>query len=97
MAQAITYELLVFTNSRFPDKHPCKKKCNKADHACPLQLHHVISQGRILLACLGHCESGPIEVNPAKNFIQLKVGDQCKPDDDKGINPYSFFSPKNFN
>lgn len=98
MKQAITYELLFFTNSRFSDKHICKKKCNKTAHTCPLQLHHAIAQGRILLACLGHCEPRPVKVNPAKNFIQLNIGDASDPfEDDRGINPYSFFSLKNFN
>jgi len=98
MKQAITHELLFFTNSRFSDKHFCKKKCNKEGHTCPLQLHHAIAQARILLALLGNCEAHPVKVNPAKNFIQLNVGDPFELiDDDRAINPYSFFSLKNFN
>src|ERR1044072_9392932 len=106
MKQAIIHELLISTNSHFSDKHTCKKKCNKTAHACPLQLQHAVSQGKLLLTFLINCEGYPyvkenplpIKANPAKNFIQLNIGDPLDPfEDSKAINPYSFLSLKNFN
>ena len=106
MKQAIFYEVLLFTNSRFTKKHSCQKKCNQDVSTCPLQLHHAVSQGNVLLNLLynheGHSSmrnvAPPVKVTPAKNFIQLEIGDPLNPNEDrKAVSPHSFLPLKNFN
>jgi hypothetical protein len=106
MKQAIFYEVLFFTNSRFPKKHSCQKKCNKDASACPLQLHHAVSQGNVLLNRLynheGHASmrdiAPPVRVTPAKNFIQLEIGGQSGVNEGyQAVSPHSFLPLKNFN
>jgi hypothetical protein len=98
MKQAITHELLFVTSRHFPDKHICKKNCSKEGHTCPLRLLRYVSRAKNLLALLGDPSGHAIKVNPAKNFIELNSGEPFDPiENDKAINPYSFFPLKNFN
>ena len=106
MKQAIFYEVLLFTNSRFPRKHGCQKKCNKDASTCPLQLHHAVSQGNKLLNLLynheGHSSmrsvTPPVRVTPAENSIQLEIGDPLDSSEDRqAVSPHSFLPLKNFN
>jgi|ERR1043166_8337775 hypothetical protein len=106
MKQAIFYEVLLFANGRFPKKHSCQKKCNKDISTCPLQLHHAVSRGNVLLDLLYNHEgyssmrnvAPPVRVTPGENFIQLEIGDPPNPNDDrKAVNPHSFLPLKNFN
>jgi len=106
MKQAIFYEVLFFTNSRFPKKRSCQKKCNKDASACPLQLHHAVSEGNRLLNLLynheGHSSmrnvAPPVRVTPSGNFVQLEIGDPVIPNENhNAVSPQSFLPLKNFN
>ena len=106
MKQAIFYEVLFVTNSRFPKKHSCQKKCDKDASSCPLQLHHAVSQGNRLLNLLYNHEghacmrnlAPPVRVTPSKNFVQLEIGDPISPNEThNAVSPHSFLPLKNFN
>jgi hypothetical protein len=81
--KTINYEVLFFTNSRFPAKHACKKNCSNANDTCPFSLHGNIRRGKLfLISLISSNEKSSIEniddtlkVLPAKNFIHLSVGD----------------------
>jgi hypothetical protein len=103
--KAIKYELLFFTNSRFPGKHICKKKCSGTSNACP-SLHSAARLGKpFLISLISFNEKSSVEnidaslkIIPAKNFVRLSVGDAFDTSEDqKTINAYSFFPLKHFN
>ena len=103
--EATNYEILFFTNSRFPEKHICRKKCGNTSDACPFSLNSVIRRGKLFLIPLisfneksvGNIDTS-LKIIPAKNFVHLSVGDAFDTtEDQKTINPYSFFPLKHFN
>jgi hypothetical protein len=104
--KAINYEILFFTNSRFPGKHVCKKKCSNASDTCPFSLPNTIRLGkRFLISLISSNEKSPVEnidaslkIIPAENFVHLSVGDAFDAiEDQKAIDPHSFFPLKHFN
>lgn len=104
--KAINYELLFFTNSRFPGKHTCKKKCANSSDTCPFSMHSTVRLGKIfLLSWIGSIEKFSVEnidaslkIVPAKSFVHLSVGDAFdRVEDHKTINPYSFFPLNHYN
>jgi|SRR5436190_7286426 hypothetical protein len=104
--KATNYELLFFTNSRFPGKHTCKKKCANTSDTCPFSLHATARLGKIfLLSWISSVEKFSLEtiddslkVTPAKNSVHLRVGDAfARVEDHKTINPYSFFPLNHYN
>ena len=102
--EATNYEILFFTNSRFPEKHICRKKCGNTSDACPFSLHSAIRRGKLFLISLISINENSVEnidaslkIIPAKNFVHLSVGDAFDTiEDQETINPYSFFPLKHF-
>jgi hypothetical protein len=67
-------------------------------------LHSAIRRGKLFLISLISSNEKSVEnidaslkIISAKNFVHLSVGDAFDTEDQKTINPYSFFPLKHFN
>ncbi|HEV8285452.1 MAG TPA: hypothetical protein VGQ09_14140 [Chitinophagaceae bacterium] len=103
--EAIHYEVLFFTCNQFSKRQFCEKNDCHSDHSTEGQLQRACWDG-LVFEILPDIIENPLqkgseyiwEVEPAENFIEIKIGAAPGPVElATSVNPYLFLFKKNFN